>query len=90
MSAGVGAPRDTDLQEKALGKPVEGGIAAPLHRGDLVFWLGHWAGHVGIMIDGEYLIHANGHHMAVVIEPLADVIARIAAKTSQPTSVRRL
>jgi cell wall-associated NlpC family hydrolase len=90
MAAGIAAPRDTDLQEAALGSPVEGGVAAPLHRGDLVFWLGHHAGHVGIMIDGEYLIHANGHHMAVVIEPLADVSARIAAKTIQPTSVRRL
>lgn len=90
MAAGVSAPRDTDLQEAALGHAVEGGVSAPLHRGDFVFWLGHWAGHVGIMIDGEYLLHANGHHMAVVIEPLAEVVARIAGKTSQPTSVRRL
>jgi hypothetical protein len=89
-AAGIAAPRDTDLQEKALGQAVEGGIAAPLHRGDLVFWLGHWAGHVGIMIDGEYLIHANGHHMAVVIEPVAEVARRIAGKTGSATSVRRL
>jgi hypothetical protein len=27
------------------------------------------------MIDGEYLLHASGHHMATVIEPLADVSA---------------
>ena len=90
MAAGIAAPRDTDLQERALGGTVEGGVTAPLHRGDMVFWLGHWAGHVGIMIDGEYLLHANGHHMAVVIEPLAEVITRIGGKTSQPTSVRRL
>ena len=90
MTAGKSAPRDTDLQEKALGAAIEGGADAPLHRGDLVFWLGHWAGHVGIMIDGEYLLHANGHHMAVVIEPLAEVVDRIAKKTSPPTSVRRL
>ena len=89
-AAGIGAPRDTDLQEKALGIIVEGGTSAPLHRGDMVFWLGHWAGHVGVMIDGEYLLHANGHHMATVIEPLAEVVARIAAKTGQPTSVKRL
>jgi hypothetical protein len=89
-AAGISAPRDTDLQEKALGASVEGGVSAPLHRGDLVFWPGHWAGHVGIMIDGEYLLHANGHHMATVIEPLAEVVARIAAKTGQPTSVKRL
>jgi hypothetical protein len=90
MAAGKRAPRDTDLQEKMPGVAVEGGVGAPLQRGDLVFWLGHHAGHVGIMIDGEYLVHANGHHMAVVIEPLAEVIARIGAKTSQPTSVKRL
>ena len=86
MAAGTAAPRDTDLQEKVLGDVVEGGVATPLHRGDLVFWTGH----VGIMIDGEYLLHSNGHHMAVVIEPLAEAIARIGGKTSQPTSVRRL
>lgn len=86
MGAGIAAPRDTDLQEQAIGDAVEGGVSAPLHRGDLVFWTGH----VGIMIDGEYLLHANGYHMAVVIEPLAEVIARIGGKTSQPTSVRRL
>jgi cell wall-associated NlpC family hydrolase len=85
-AAGVCAPRDTDLQEKALGEIVEGGVSAPLHRGDLVFWRGH----VGIMIDGEYMLHANGHHLATVIEPLADVSARIAGKTGEPTSVKRL
>ena len=71
MAAGHSAPRDTDLQEKTIGHAVEEG--ARLRRGDLVFW----PGHVGIMIDGEYMIHASGHQMAVVIEPLADVVARI-------------
>ena len=85
-AAGIAAPRDTDHQEAMLGAEVEGGVSAPLHRGDFVFW----AGHVGIMIDGEYLLHANGHHMATVIEPLEVVVERIAAKTGRPTSVRRL
>jgi len=53
-----------------------------IHRGDLVFWKGH----VGIIIDGENMIHANGHAMAVVIEPLAAVVARIGS----PSSMRRL
>jgi len=82
MAAGTPAPRDTDLQEMMLGAPVEGGTAAPLHRGDLVFWKGH----VGIMIDGEYLIHASGHHMAVVIEELSATIER----TGAASSVKRL
>ena len=47
---------------------------ARLRRGDLVFWKGH----VGIMRDGATLLHANAHHMAVVSEPLAAAVARIA------------
>ena len=87
MAAGKNAPRDTDLQEKMLGVAVEGGIGAPLHRGDLVFWKGH----VGIMIDGEYLLHATSHQMAVVIEPLPLVVERILKSgNGPPTSVRRL
>ena len=80
MAAGHGAPRDTDLQEQMVGRAVEDG--ATLHRGDLVFW----PGHVGIMIDGETMIHASGHQMAVVVEPLADTFARI----GEPRTVRRL
>ena len=81
MAAGHPAPRDTDLQEAMVGHPVEGGAAA-VGRGDLVFW----AGHVGVMIDGEYMIHASGHQMAVVVEPLSDALARI----GPPRTVRRL
>ncbi len=80
MAAGHTAPRDTDLQAAMIGHAVEEG--APLRRGDLVFW----PGHVGIMIDGEYMVHASGHQMAVVIEPLADAVARIGV----PRTVRRL
>jgi cell wall-associated NlpC family hydrolase len=77
-AAGVKAPRDTDLQERMLGEHVD----EKLQRGDLVFWKGH----VAVAIDGENLVHASGHHMAVVYEPLAVAIARV----GQPTSVRRL
>jgi cell wall-associated NlpC family hydrolase len=86
MAAGKGAPRDSDLQEAMVGTPVEGGVAAPLKRGDLVFWRGH----VGIMIDGEYMIHASGHQMAVVIEPLRTAAERMAKSAGQPTAVKRL
>ena len=41
-----------------------------LERGDLVFWKGH----VGIMIDGVMLVHANAHHMAVVVETLPEAV----------------
>jgi cell wall-associated NlpC family hydrolase len=85
-AAGKASPRDTDQQERTLGAPLAGGVDAPLRRGDLVFWKGH----VGIMIDGEYMVHASGHHLAVVIEPLKTAVDRIAGTGGMPTSVRRL
>ncbi|CAN5302054.1 NlpC/P60 family protein [soil metagenome] len=86
MAAGRSAPRDTDLQETMLGTAVEGGAAAPLRRGDLVFWKGH----VGIMIDGEYMLHASGSAMAVAIEPLAEAAERIGCASGPVRSVRRM
>jgi hypothetical protein len=42
------------------------------------------------MLDEKRIIHANGHHMKVVIEPLSVTIARIAALDGgMVTSVRR-
>jgi len=86
--AGISAPRDTDLQEKALGldlafdESFEG-----LRRGDLVFWRGH----VGIMRDDATLLHANAHHMLVASEPLRAAWDRIRAKTDAPiSSIKRL
>jgi cell wall-associated NlpC family hydrolase len=86
--AGLAAPRDTDMQEEALGARVElSGALSGLQRGDLVFWRGH----VGIMLDADRLLHANGHHMLVAIEPLAVAEARIRTNTFGPiTSVKRL
>jgi cell wall-associated NlpC family hydrolase len=84
-AAGVETPRDSDMQEAALGDSVA--IGGPLARGDLVFWKGH----VGIMRDSVTLLHANGWHMKVVSEPLEEARARIAASGGgHVTSVRRL
>jgi len=83
MMAGMRAPRDSDMQEAGLGRPLA--PDAPLRRGDLVFWKGH----VGIMRDGETLLHANAHSMDVASEPLAQAIERIATLYGQPTSRRR-
>ncbi len=74
-AAGVQLPRDSDLQLAALG-PDKDVDPAQLARGDLVFF----PGHVGIMADEKNLIHASRRWMAVNKEPLADVIARAAAK----------
>ncbi len=83
-AAGVAAPRDSDMQA-GLGQEVE--PAAPLTRGDLVFWKGH----VGIMRDSDTLLHANGFHMKVVSEPLDQARSRIAASGGCPvTGVRRV
>ncbi|MEW6435933.1 MAG: NlpC/P60 family protein [Pseudomonadota bacterium] len=87
-AAGRAAPRDTDLQEAALGRALPiGDRHDPLRRGDLVFWKGH----VGIMRDAESLLHANGHHMLVAAEPLADARARIRQKgAGEITAIKRL
>lgn len=87
QAAGKECPRDSDMQENALGealpKPQDAGS---YQRGDLVFWRGH----VGLMLDEKSLLHANAHHMATVIEPVSEAITRIAASESPVTSVRRL
>ena len=83
---GIAAPRDADQQERALGEALPLDFDG-LCRGDLVFWRGH----VGLMCDATRLIHANGHHMAVTAEPLAQAVARIRANSYGPvTSIRRI
>jgi cell wall-associated NlpC family hydrolase len=82
-AAGIKCPRDSDLQEKALGDPVS---LEKLQRGDLVFWKGH----VAIARDAATLIHANAFHMAVAIEPLSDAVERIAAQGARVSGVRRV
>jgi len=83
QAAGIACPRDSDMQELALGKLTS---PADLQRGDLVFWKGH----VAIVRDEETLIHANAHAMMVAIEKTANAILRIKAGGSDVTSVKRL
>lgn len=86
-SAGIAAPRDSDMQREELGHAVE--IAADLEglqRGDLVFW----PGHVGIMTDGVMLLHANAHHMAVALETLPEAVARIVKTTGPILAIKRI
>jgi cell wall-associated NlpC family hydrolase len=85
-ACGIPCPRDSDMQEAALGAPLAAADFSNLQRGDLVFWKGH----VAIVRDRTSLLHANAFHMAVVIEPLAPALARISAAGSEVTSVRRL
>jgi cell wall-associated NlpC family hydrolase len=83
QAAGHACPRDSDMQEVAVGKPAK---LSDLRRGDLVFWKGH----VAIARNAETLIHANAHHMSVTIEPAADAVARIKAADGEVMAVRRL
>ncbi|MGD1927235.1 MAG: C40 family peptidase [Paracoccaceae bacterium] len=73
QAGGYACPRDSDMQFHHAGETLPDD--ADLRRGDLIFW----PGHVGIMTDGGTLLHANGHHMAVVREPLAKATTRIHA-----------
>lgn len=81
--AGIRVPRDTDLQRDGIGVPLE--QDAELQRGDLIFF----PGHVGIMADARNLLHANAYWMSTLVEPLADVVARIAQEHGEPVSARR-
>ena len=86
MASGVACPRDSDMQEAALGTALPAGDLAGLRRGDLVFWKGH----VAIMRDADTVVHANAFHMAVAVEPVAEALRRIADGGSPVTSVKRI
>jgi cell wall-associated NlpC family hydrolase len=82
-AAGIKAPRDSDMQERALGTSVEvKPDLSGLRRGDLVFWKGH----VGLMMDATNFIHATGHSMTVMIEPLGVAEERIRRTSYGPIS----
>jgi cell wall-associated NlpC family hydrolase len=84
-AAGIACPRDSDMQERALGAAMAADLA-DLRRGDLVFWKGH----VAIVRDAATLVHANAHHMAVAVEPIAAAVQRIAAGGGAVTAVKRM
>lgn len=85
-AAQIPCPRDSDMQQEEIGTSIlipndlEG-----LQRGDIVCWKGH----VGLMTDGVMLLHANAHHMAVVLEPLVVAARRISRLGSEITAIRR-
>ncbi len=89
-ACGIPCPRDSDMQENALGVPLAlpnlSADLSRLRRGDLLFWKGH----VAIVRDQRTLVHANAFHMAVAIEPINAAVDRIRAAGGEVTSVRRL
>lgn len=86
-AAGISAPRDSDMQRDEIGIDIEvPDDLEGLLRGDLIFW----DGHVGILVDGIMLLHANAHHMAVTVETLPEAAERIARSGSKITAIKRL
>jgi cell wall-associated NlpC family hydrolase len=85
-ACGMACPRDADMQEQELGSPLLINNIDGVKRGDLIFW----AGHVGIMQNETTLLHASGHQMLVVSEPLATVNDRTKAQGKAITRIKRL
>jgi cell wall-associated NlpC family hydrolase len=83
-ACGIACPRDSDMQQAALGAPLA--ERSTLKRGDFIFWKGH----VAVVRDEASMIHANAFHMAVVIEPMAEALARIRAAGSEVTALKRI
>jgi cell wall-associated NlpC family hydrolase len=83
QAAGRECPRDSDMQEAALGQPI---ALSELARGDLLFW----PGHVAIACDAQTMVHANAHHMMVAREPIKAALERIAAAGSALRAIKRL
>lgn len=81
-ASGRDCPGDSD-QQMVVGQELP--VGDPLRRGDLVFW----DGHVAIVVDGNRIIHANGHTMSVAYEDTGAAIARIAAAGGGPVTARR-
>ena len=83
---GIPAHRDSHVQEKSLGNPVDCPPPGQFRRGDLVFL----PGHVGLMWDDALLLHANATAMAVSLDPVELVAARVEATDGVGiTTVRR-
>ncbi len=90
-ACGLAGPRFAD-QQAELGQGVARDQA---RRGDLVIWPHSpgphaWTGHSALMLDGDRVIHATGHHGAVVIEALAEAEARYVADGFDAPVFRRI
>ncbi len=73
-AAGLPCPRDTDMQMARSGQPLDTSNLEAIQRGDLLFWKGH----VAIAQSADWMIHASGFHMEVVVEPIRRALDRTA------------
>jgi cell wall-associated NlpC family hydrolase len=86
QGSALACPRDSDMQEAEVGERLESDALETLKRGDLLFWKGH----VGVVQSPEWMLHASGHQMEVVVEPVRRAVERLAATHGPVTSIRRL
>ena len=74
QAAGIPCLRDSDMQMHSAGEPMDPSNLEAIQRGDLLFWKGH----VAIAQSADWMLHASGHHMQVVVEPIRRAIERTA------------
>jgi len=86
-AAGLQVPRDCDHQEATLGNalPWRNGADTPPARGDLLYS----PGHVVIAVGQGRILHATAQAMAVIIEDLAALEARLGAAGGPGITARR-
>ena len=91
LACGLPGPRRSAGQAD-LGRSIAREAA---QRGDLVVWMApnrdhDWTGHSAIMVDADQVIHSTGVRGGVVIEPLAEVEARLTADGYASAVFRRV
>ena len=78
LACGIECPGDSDQQRDAVGTELPSGSEP--RSGDLFFW----PGHVAMAVDARTMIHATGHFMSTVLEPIEKAKARIDAAGEGP------
>ncbi len=85
QAAGIPCLRDTDMQMASAGEPIDPSNLDAIQRGDLLFWKGH----VAIAQSPDWMIHASGHHMEVVVEQIRRAVERTAESQGPVLAILR-
>jgi len=87
QACGIAAPRDSDMQENALGTALAiANDPQNYQRGDLLFW----PGHVALCQGGGRMVHATGYTMSVISEEIGPALDRIMGQGAPLRTARRL
>ncbi len=84
-AAGLWCPRDSDMQAAEIGEAIDPANLDAIHRGDLLFWRGH----VALAQSADWIVHASGFHMEVVVEPVRRAIERIGESHGPLLAIKR-